>query len=87
MENNSMSDRDMMENLLINTKSACDMYLHGVEESSTPQVRQAFQCALTESLEMQNTIYTKMADKGWYPTETAEQKQINKVVKQFAPKN
>ena len=36
---------------------------------------------------IQNELYTKMADKGWYPTETAEQKQINKVVKQFAPKN
>ena len=82
-----MNDRSFMETMLLLEKGACDLFLHGTIESATSSVHQAFSTALNDSLAMQDALYDQMADKGWYPTETAEQKQINKVVKQFAPKN
>ena len=79
-----MNDRDIMENLLISTKSVCDLYLHGSIESSTPQVHQAFHSALNDALCMQSDIYQNMADRGWYPSEQAAQQKLDAVKQKYA---
>lgn len=79
-----MDDRCIMENLLLTTKGVCDLYLHGTIESSTANVRQAFDQALDDSLHMQDDLYKKMSAKGWYSTESADQTQIQKVHNQYA---
>ena len=79
-----MDDRCIMENMLLTTKGVCDLYLHGTIESSTSNVRDAFDQALNSSLEMQDELYKKMSAKGWYSTETAEQQKVMKVKNQFA---
>ena len=79
-----MDDKNMMENLLLTTKGACDLYLHGTIESSTANVHQTFDNALKDSLCMQDEIYKKMSAKGWYATEMAEQQKIQKVKNQYA---
>ena len=57
--------------------------MHGTIESSTDNVHQAFNTALNDSLCMQDTLYDKMAAKGWYPAEQAEQNKINAVKQKF----
>lgn len=79
-----MDDRCIMENLLLTTKGVCDLYLHGTIESSTADVRQAFDQALDDSLCMQDDLYKKMSAKGWYSTENADQSKIQKVHNQYA---
>ena len=54
-----MDDKCIMENLLLTTKGVCDLYLHGTIESSTANVHQTFDCALNDSLCMQDDIYKK----------------------------
>jgi spore coat protein CotF len=78
-----MDDKNRMEDILLLEKGVCDLFLHGSIESSTANVRQAFTAALNEALGMQSTIYDKMAAKGWYPTEQAEQSKINQVKQKF----
>ena len=72
-----MQDKDLMENELLLIKGACDLYLHGTLEATTAEVHAAFKEALDESLNIQNKIYNLMAEKGWYSTDTADQKKIN----------
>ena len=79
-----MDDKCIMENLLLTTKSACDLYLHGTIESPTPGVHRAFTDALNGALTMQDGIYKQMAARGWYQTEQAPQQQLNKVRSKFA---
>lgn len=79
----AMTDRDLMEELLLTAKNACDLYVHGAMEASTPQVRETFSRALNESLVMQDDIYNAMADRGWYPAQQAQQQQISQVRQQF----
>lgn len=79
-----MDDRCIMENLLLTTKGVCDLYMHGTIESSTSNVHQVFNQALKDSLCMQDEIYQKMSAKGWYSTEQADSKQIEKVRSQYA---
>ncbi len=79
-----MDDKCIMENLLLVTKGACDLYLHGSIESPTANVHQTFTNALNGTLAMQDAIYKQMSAKGWYQVEAAPQQQIAKVRGKFA---
>ena len=79
-----MQDREIMENILLNLKGECDLYMHGAIESATPKVRAAFNTALNDTLKMQAEVYDKMASKGWYPSTPAEQKQIDAVKQKYS---
>ena len=78
-----MDDKNLMEGILLLEKGVCYLYMHGTIESSTDNVHQAFNTALNDSLCMQDTLYDKMAAKGWYPAEQAEQNKINAVKQKF----
>ena len=82
-----MNDQAIMENILLTTKGACDLYLHGTIESATQNVQQAFDSALNDSLCMQGDVYQKMAQKGWYPSQQADQQQIDQVKQKYAGQN
>ena len=79
----TMDDKSLMEDILLLEKGVCDLFLHGTIESSTQNVHGAFRTALTESLCMQDTIYTKMAAKGWYPSEQVESQKIGNVKQKY----
>ena len=73
-----MSERDLMEDVLLVLKGAADLYLHGTIESSTLNVHTTFEKVLNE-------VYAAMAQKGWYPSQAADQQQIEQVKQKFAP--
>ena len=79
-----MNDRFIMESLLLTTKGVCDLYMHGTIESGTRNVHDTFDKALNKSLCMQDELYQKMASKGWYPTQQAEQQKIDQVRQKFS---
>ena len=81
-----MNDQMIMESLLLTTKGACDLYMHGAIESATKNVQQTFDDALNDTLCMQGDIYQKMAAKGWYPAQQADQQQIDQVRQKYAAK-
>lgn len=71
-----MNDRDLMEGILLTTKGAIDLYMHGAVESATPNIQQSFCSALNDAITMQSDIYRQMSAHGWY---TAEQEQPQKI--------
>ena len=79
-----MNDQTIMENLLMTTTGVCDLYMHGAVESSTQNVHQAFDAALSDSVCMQGDIYKQMEAKGWYPAQQADAQQIAQVRQKFA---
>ena len=78
-----MSDKSLMEDIILLEKGGCDLYMHGAIESSTDNVHQAFKTALTDALTTQDNTHDRMASKGWYPTEQAEQNRVNSVKQKF----
>ena len=76
-----------MENLLLNLKGECDLLMHGAIESSTENVHCAFTQVFNDTLSMQNKVYSKMAQKGWYPPQSAQQTQIAAVKQKFSSAN
>ncbi|HBR32065.1 MAG: spore coat protein [Eubacteriales bacterium] len=79
-----MDDKSLMESLLITVKGASGIYYHGMVESSTANVRNTFDNALSKTLQMQNDIFCRMRDKGWYQTQPVDQKQITQTAQKFA---
>ena len=82
-----MDDKQIMENLLLNVKGECDLMMHGAVESSTPNVHSTFTQVFNETLKMQNEIYAKMAQKGWYPSTKVEQQKIDTIKQKFSAQN
>lgn len=79
-----MDDKNLMQNLLLLEKGCCDLYMHGAVESATKNVLGAFNSALDDSLSMQDEIFTKMSDKGWYNIPDVEQTKIDQLKQKFA---
>ena len=82
--NEMNNDRNVMENLLLLEKGACDLYMHGAIEASDEQVFNSFSSALNQSLQLQNQIYTKMKQKGWYAPEMAQQEKVQQLKQKFS---
>ncbi len=78
-----MDDRQLMENMLLLEKGACDLMMHGAIESSSPNVHSAFSRSLNSSLRMQEQIYGKMQEKGWYPSQQVERQKLEQVRQKF----
>ena len=51
-----MDDKCIMEGLLLDAKSVCDLYMHGAIESSSANVRRTFSAAFDDALSMGETI-------------------------------
>ena len=79
-----MDEKCTIQNLLLTTKGACDLYLHGTIESSTGEVHQVFDSALNQCLNMQESIYQEMMQKGWYQQQQVEKEKLVKVKNQFS---
>ena len=72
-----MDDKCIMEGLLLDAKSVCDLYMHGAIESSTQKVRQTFSAAFDDALSMGDSLYQQMTAKGWYQPEQADRQKID----------
>ena len=79
-----MNDRDIMENLLLTTKGVLDLYMHGAIESGTENVHNTFNTAFNQTLQMQDSIYKQMENRGCYASEQAEQQKIRQVKQKFS---
>ena len=79
-----MDDKILMENLLYTVKTTSGLFFNGTIESSTANVRNAFDSALNKSLQMQKDIFGKLSEKGWYQTTPVEQQKITQTAQKFS---
>ena len=61
-----MDDKLLYENMLLILKSNMEVYVHGTLESSNHDVREAICYGLDATLKMQEELYDKMTEYGWY---------------------
>ncbi|NLK36879.1 MAG: spore coat protein [Epulopiscium sp.] len=82
-----MDDKTIMNTILSNVKGVCGLMMHGSIESGTPNVHSAFKTGLNDALEMQNKIYNKMVEKGWYTNQPVEPQKIQQTKQKFSSNN
>lgn len=82
-----MSDRLLMENMLLLLKSTTEVYVHGSLESSSKAVHNVLKNGLGEIIKLQNDLYNKMTENGWYNVQTIDTKEIKQTLKKLESKN
>jgi spore coat protein CotF len=79
-----MDDKTLMESLLFSVKTTSGLLYNGTIESSTSNVRSTFDNALSKTMQIQNDIYSKMSEKGWYQVTPVEQQKITQTAQKFS---
>lgn len=79
-----MNEKMITESVLSLLKGSADLHLHGTIESSTLNVRGAFEKSLNDVLDMQKEVYSAMSQKGWYPMTEAEQQKIDQAKQKYS---
>ena len=79
----NMTDREYIDDVLLTSKTASELYHFAVQESSTEDVHCNFKNILNESLDMQHEIFCVMEQKGWYAPTQAQKQQIDQVKQKF----
>jgi len=81
-----MNDKIIMENMLLLLKSTVEVYVHGSLESTNKPVHNALKSNLDEIIKMQDDLYKKMTENGWYVISNIDSKQIDKSLKKLQKK-
>ncbi len=82
-----MSDKILMENMLLLLKSTVEVFVHGTLESSNKAVHNGLKNGLDEIMKLQNELYNKMTEFGFYNVSNIEAKQIKQTLKKLDSKN
>ena len=80
-----MDNKTMLEGILWDLKCLADLFLHGTIESGTKNVHQAFVDALTETLTLQNDLYTLMSNENMYKVENVAETKLTKAQSKYNP--
>jgi len=80
-----MDNKTMLEGILWDLKTLGDLFLHGSIESGTKNVHKTFKDALSDTLTLQNDLYTLMSEESMYNVENVAEGKITKVQNKFNP--
>lgn len=71
---NRLSDRDMLMDLLVTQKYLSHFYDHAVMESSSSNIRDAFEALQQDEHETGRTLFNVMQERGWYSISASGQR-------------
>ena len=68
MQNSTtLPEKDLVFQILVETKRVASEYTTAVTEANCQSVRQMFTSLLNDTLQIQGEIYQLMSQQGWYP--------------------
>lgn len=73
----SMSEQDIMNDLLAMEKQISSAYNTGITEASCQNLRQTLTDALVGTQQMQFSVFDTMKKQGWYQTKDAPDQDVN----------
>lgn len=82
-----MSDKVLMENMLLLLKSTTEVFVHGSLESSTKSVHNVIKNGLDDIIKLQDDLYNKMTECGWYKVQNVESKCIKQTLRKLESNN
>lgn len=73
-----MNDQILMDNYLLDLKSAVEVYVHGTLESSNQTTRDILKAGLDRTMATQAEAYDEMTNCGWYTVNNIKPSEIKK---------
>ncbi|MGH4126104.1 MAG: spore coat protein [Clostridium sp.] len=77
--NTSMSEKDLMQDLLATEKQVISAYSTGITESSCQNLRNTLIDNFKNNQTIQYKIFDAMKQKGWYPTKDAPDNEVQQL--------
>ncbi|NLB61116.1 MAG: spore coat protein [Clostridiales bacterium] len=77
MNNTTMTQQEIMTDLLTTEKSLIKLYASNITESSCPNLRQLLFNIMSECSQDQFTVFDQMRSKNMYQVKTVQQNDIN----------
>ena len=81
--NGNFSDKARLADALNIQKYSTGHYNEFACEAATPEVRTCGMNILNEEHQLQQELFDEMHNRGWYPTECAEEQNLHKANDQF----
>lgn len=75
----SMSEKDLMQDLLATEKQVISAYSTGITESSCENLRNTLMDNFKNNQTIQYKIFDAMKQKGWYPTKDAPDNEVQQL--------
>lgn len=85
--NNSMQDKEWMEDVLSSQKLITSTYNTFANECACENLRSDMLNLLREEHDIQADIFTEMSSRGWYQTSPAEQQKVNQAKQKYLNAN
>lgn len=81
--NNTMADKEIMSDVLESQKQITGYYNAAANEAAAETIRREFLNILNEEHQIQAEVFYEMQKRGWYPTQPAEQQQVQQTKQKF----
>ena len=75
-QQNNLTEKDLMNDLLTSEKQICSSYSTGITESSCDNLRKQLRKCLDDSQQIQYDLFNAMNQRGWYQTKKAEAQEV-----------
>ncbi len=82
-QNSTMSEQQIMADLLSSEKFMTSIYNTFCCECATPAVKNCLCSLLQDEHRMQDRLFCEMSNRGWYPVEKAEDQKVNSARMKF----
>ena len=79
----TISEKDLMNDVLSSQKFITDTYNTFTNESATPSVRDEFMRILTDEHQIQADVFQTMQQRGWYDIPQAQQQKIQQARQKY----
>ncbi|HEX3016445.1 MAG TPA: spore coat protein [Caproicibacter sp.] len=79
----SITEKDLMNDVLASHKFITDTYNTYTNECSTPNIRDEFMRILGEEHQIQAEVFDTMKQRGWYQTPSAEQQKVQQAKQKY----
>lgn len=83
IDTQKFDDKEMINDALYSQKQMTENYNTFANECSAPQIRDVFINILNEEHQIQADVFTEMSKRGWYPTQAADQQQVQQAKQKF----
>lgn len=83
IDTQNFDDQEMINDALYSQKQITENYNLFANECAAPQTRDTFMTLLNEEHQIQFDLFHEMSKRGWYPTQAAEQQQIEQAKQKF----
>ena len=85
MENNriSMTEKELMQDLIMSEKPGSESYTSGVTESSCSNLRKVLTQCEQNILKSQEDVFNAMNTRGWYNTKKSDSQEVQQAKDTF----